>query len=90
MPRVQEAPVKSKTPLSLWLNAMTPDQRESVALICETKMNYLQQIAGQQRPNPQLRLALAIVAESKRLARRLHHPPLTLGDLLIGAVELAD
>lgn len=80
--------MKSKTPLSNFLNAMDRETRLACAEICGTKMNYLQQLAGQERPNPNLRLAFALVAESKRLSDHLNHPPLTLDDLLVGAVEL--
>lgn len=83
----QEAYVKSKTPLSNFLNAMDRGTRLVCAEICGTKMNYLQQLAGQERPNPNLRLAFALVAESKRLSGQLNHPSLTLEDLLVGAVE---
>lgn len=69
---------------------MTKEQREAFASAVGTTLTYLYQLAAQQNPNPQLKLALAIVAESKRRAPKLMATPLTLEDLLVGAPPKTD
>lgn len=72
------------TPLLAFLRSLTPEQREAFAAHVGTTTGYLYQIAAQQKPNPRLRLALAIVSETKRIAPRLKTPVLSLEDLPIG------
>lgn len=48
---------------------------------------HLYQLAADKHPNPRVRLALAICAESRRLSRKVRSPPLTLPDLLVGAAD---
>ena len=54
-------------------------------------MQYLHQMIGQAAPNPALKLALALEAESHRLARQglVDAPPLTLPDLLVGRLKVS-
>lgn len=78
-------PSSAPTPLLQFLRALTKDQREAVAAACGTTTLYLYQLAAEKHPNPRVRLALAICAESRRLSRKIHSPPLTLPDLLVGA-----
>jgi hypothetical protein len=63
---------------------MTKEQREQVAAACGTTTLYLYQLAAEKHPNPRVRLALSICAESRRLSRKIHAPPLTVSDLLVG------
>lgn len=72
------------TPLLRFLRALTPEQREAVAAACGTTTIYLYQLAAAKHPNPRVRLALAICAESRRLSRRTHSAPLTVHDLTVG------
>lgn len=72
------------TPLLRFLRCMTKEQREAFASATGTTMVYLYQLAGQPAPNPQLRLAKAIVKESNRIAKKLMTQPLTYDDLLVG------
>ena len=68
-----------------FLRAMTKEQREDFASAVGTTTVYLYQLAAQEAPNPRLSLALAIVAESKRIAKKLMTEPIALDDLLVGA-----
>jgi len=77
-------PSHTPTPLLQFLRALTKDQREAVAAACGTTTIYLYQLAAEKHPNPRVRLALSICAESRRLSRKIHSPPLTLPDLLVG------
>lgn len=73
------------TPLLRFLRAFPgKSERKAFAQLCETTELYLYQIAAQPYPNPRLRLALALVRESKRMAKKLMTEPLTLEDLLVG------
>ena len=72
------------TPLLRFLRALTKEQRTEWARDCGTTVQYLYQLAAQPAPNPQLRLALALVALSKRYARKQMTSPLVLEDLLVG------
>jgi hypothetical protein len=78
------------TPLLRFLRALTPEQREQLAQTCGTTVIYLYQLAAAQHPNPRVRLALAICAESRRLSRRAHSPPLKIDDLLVGTADPND
>ena len=82
------------SPLGKFLQACTKDQREAFAAACGTSQVYLYQLASLVTPNPSLRLAMKIRDESARLSRRIHHPSLTLDDLLVGRIysdaELAE
>lgn len=72
------------TPLLRFLRCMTKEQREAFAAAVGTTTVYLYQLAGQATPNPQLRLAKAIVKESNRIAKKIMAQPLTYDDLLTG------
>lgn len=76
--------VKSMTPLSVFLRDLTKDERIAFAVNCEVGYTYLFQLAASPNPNPTLRLALRIVDESNRIARRYGRAGLSLPDLLIG------
>ncbi len=75
------------TPLLTFLRALTKDQRKAMAERCGTTEVYLYQLAGQPWPNPRLRLALALVAESKPLARKQMTSALTLDGLMVGTSD---
>jgi hypothetical protein len=72
------------TPLLRFLRALTPEQREKLAEACGTTVVYLYQLAAAKNPNPRVRLALALCAESRRLSRKVHSSPLTVEDLTVG------
>lgn len=72
------------TPLLRFLRALTTEQKEAFASATGTTIGYLYQLAAQRQPNPRLRLALAMVAESERISKRVGADPLTLLDLLVG------
>jgi len=72
------------TPLLRFLRALTTEQREAFARACGTTVGYLYQLAAQPEPNPRLRLAFALAAESRRIHRKVHADPLTLPDLIVG------
>lgn len=80
---------KSETPLLRFLRAMGPDTqlKEQFAADCGTTLVYLYQLAGQAKPNPSLRLAMALREHSERLARELCTQGLSFEDLLVGASE---
>lgn len=80
-------PAHTPTPLLQFIRALSKDQREAVAAACGTTTHYLYQLAAEKHPNPRVRLALAICAESRRLSRKIHSPPLALTDLLVGAPD---
>jgi integrase len=63
------------TPLLRFLRALTKEQRKQFATECGTTEVYLYQLAAQPAPNPQLKLALALVDHSKRYARRVMTDP---------------
>jgi hypothetical protein len=88
MPPVSLGP--KVTPLLRFLRAMTSEQRENVARACGTTVVYLYQLAAAEHPNPRVKLALAICAESRRLSRKLHSAALTLPDLLVGTGDPHD
>ena len=48
---------------------------------------YLYQLAGNPLPNPTLRLAKAIVEQSRVLGPRVNERPLTYEDLLVGKLK---
>lgn len=73
------------TPMLRFMRAMTKEQQEAFAAAVGTTRVYLYQLAGQEEPNPRLRLALNIVKESHRIHKRLMTQPLELEDLLVGA-----
>jgi hypothetical protein len=52
----------------------------------KTTKGYLYQLAGNERPNPTLRLAKAIVEQSRVFAPRVNTRPLAYEDLLVGCV----
>lgn len=66
------------TPLLRFLRALNPDDRAEFAANAATTVVYLYQLAGQPQPNPKLRLALQLVAGSKKYAKRAMTPALTL------------
>jgi hypothetical protein len=73
------------TPLLGFLRAFpTKADRQEFADACGTTEVYLYQLAAAIEPNPRLRLAMAIVRESKLRARKLMTRSLTLEDLLVG------
>lgn len=63
---------------SLFLNSLTTVHGKPTTKI------YLYQLAGNAMPNPTLRLAKAIVEQSRVLAPRVNERPLTYEDLLVG------
>lgn len=75
------------TPLLGFLRALNVEQQTLFADAVGTTRVYLYQLAGQPHPNPRLRLALAIVSESKRIAKRHMTRALALEDLLVGTDE---
>jgi hypothetical protein len=76
------------TPLLRFLRSFPRKaDRKAFALKVGTTEQYLYQLAAQPRPNPQLLLALALVRESKLLAKKHMTPPLTLEDLLVGTSD---
>lgn len=74
----------SASPLLSFLRALSPQQKKDFVARCETTYVYMHQLATAPRPNPALRLATAIVEESKKLSKRVMHPALTFEDLLVG------
>lgn len=79
------------TPLLTFLRAFLDRQdRVEFAKRCGTSEVYLYQLAAQPYPNPRLRLAKALVRESKLLSRRLMTPALTLDQLLEGTGDESD
>ena len=66
--------------LEQFLTALTPTNGK------KTTKTYLYQLAGNELPNPTLRLAKAIVEQSRVFGPRIDARPLTYEDLLIGCV----
>jgi hypothetical protein len=75
------------TPLLRFLRALNVEQQTAFAESVGTTRVYLYQLAAQPAPNPRLRLALALVNESKRVGKKVMQSPLTLDDLLVGVGE---
>lgn len=75
------------TPLLGFLRALTVEQQTLLAQSVGTTRVYLYQLAAQPAPNPKLRFALALVAESKKYALKAMTRELTLDDLLVGTGE---
>lgn len=75
------------TPLQTFLRALDHEQKEQFAQAVGTTRVYLHQLASAEHPNPRLRLALALVEESKKLSRKVMSPPLSLPDLLTGTSD---
>lgn len=63
-----------------FLVALTPTNGK------KTTLGYLYQLAGREIPNPTLRLAKAIVEQSRVFGPRINARPLTYEDLLIGCI----
>lgn len=66
--------------LDQFLAALTPTNGKKTTKI------YLYQLAGNELPNPTLRLAKALVEQSRVFGPRINARPLTYEDLLIGCV----
>ena len=81
--------MKTVTPLLAFLRLLDVPQQNAFASAVGTTRVYLYQLAAKEEPNPQLRLALALVMESARWAKKVGAKPLTLEDLLVGAREIA-
>lgn len=81
--------MKTETPLLRFLRALNPDDRKAFCEACGTTLLYLYQIAGKEEPNPTLKLAKALVENSrtwqKKIPKVLKVAPLTYDDLLVGA-----
>lgn len=75
------------SPLLTFLRALSKEQREQVAAACGTTTLYLYQLAAEKHPNPRVRLAMSICAESRRLSRKVHSQPLTIADLTVGPAD---
>ena len=75
------------TPLLRFLRALTVEQQTLFAESVGTTRVYLYQLAAQPAPNPRLRLAMALVTESKKVGKKVMQAPLTLEDLLVGVGE---
>lgn len=63
-----------------FLAALTPTNGK------KTTKTYLYQLAGNELPNPTLRLAKAIVEQSRVFGPRINARPLTYEDLLVGCI----
>lgn len=73
------------TPLLAFLRSIDDTaERKQFAEACGTTPVYLYQLAAQPWPSPRLKLAMALVAESKKIAKKWMARPLTLEDLLVG------
>ena len=66
--------------LELFRASLTPTHGKPTTRI------YLYQLAGNKLPNPSLRLAKAIVEQSRVFGPRVNARPLTYEDLLIGCI----
>lgn len=78
----------TEPPLLRFIRALSSDEREAFAAAVGTTVGYLNQLVGLPAPNPNLRMALAIEAESHRLSRQIHGlVPLSLQDLLVGRIK---
>lgn len=67
---------------SLFLKSLTPMHGKPTTKV------YLYQLAGNAMPNPTLRLAKAIVEQSRVLGPRVNERPLTYEDLLVGKLRV--
>lgn len=67
---------------SLFLKSLTSTHGKPTTKV------YLYQLAGNTRPNPTLRLAKAIVEQSRVLGPRINQRPLTYEDLLVGKLKV--
>ena len=74
-------------PLLRFLRMLDGDEKEAFAKAVGTTYYYIFQLVGQAEPNPTLKLALAIEAETHRLGRQLGIEPVSLSDLLIGRIK---
>lgn len=63
------------TPLLRFLRCTTKPQREAFARSVGTTLAYLYQLAGATSPNPQLKLAHAIVLESRKIGKKIMADP---------------
>ena len=73
------------TPMLRFLRALNGvEEVEAFAAAVGTTRHYLYQLAAQAEPNPKLKFALAVTAESRRIAKKHGTTPLTLEDLLVG------
>jgi hypothetical protein len=63
-----------------FLAALTPTNGKRTTKV------YLYQLAGNKSPNPTLRLAKAIVEQSRVFGPRVNARPLTYEDLLVGCI----
>ncbi len=68
------------TPFANLWRSLDPEEKAMFAAASDTTVSYLQQLAGNDRPNPSLRLAAGVVRASAERGT-----PLTFEDLLIGA-----
>lgn len=76
-------------PLLRYIRALgSIDQKEAFAAQVGTTLQYLYQMIAQPAPNPALRLALAIEAETFRTYRRFNTDPVKLTDLLIAKTKV--
>lgn len=73
------------SPLLAFIRCLTPDQKKDFVAKVGTTYVYIHQLATAEAPNPALRLAKAIVEESRRLSKKVGAEPLTYDDLLVGA-----
>lgn len=89
----------SVTPLLRFIRALNDAEKETetkfldqfVAALAptngkKTTKGYLYQLAGNELPNPTLRLAKAIVEQSRVFGPRVNARPLTYEDLLVGCI----
>lgn len=79
--------MNNPTPLLAFLRALDKESRDQFAAACGTTPTYLYQLAARERPNPQLSLAMALVAESRKHARKWMTEPLTFEGLLKGTKD---
>lgn len=86
--------MKTETPLLRFLRALNADDRAAFCEACDVKLLYLYQVAAKEEPNPTLRLAKALVDNSRVFAKKipkvLKVGPLTYDDLLVGAREIEE
>jgi DNA-binding transcriptional regulator YdaS (Cro superfamily) len=61
--------IKRETPLAVWLREAQPEERERMARLAGTSINYLHQIAACRR-EPKVRLALSIAQATSEMKRR--------------------
>ena len=78
---LQDASKETETKLfDQFLAALTPTNGK------KTTRTYLYQLAGNELPNPTLRLAKAIVEQSRVFGPRIGARPLAYEDLLVGCI----